>query len=121
MSKPSTTARGREGEDAVCVWLEKSGLVVLERNFRIRGGEVDIIAEGNGELRFVEVKRWQSHLVQDLALNIDRKRATRIREVASRWLRERRPSGFPIVHFDVALVDPADGSVEYLKGALDFI
>lgn len=47
---------GRMGEDAVCYYLEALGYTIRTRNFRIRGGEIDIIAERGQELCFVEVK-----------------------------------------------------------------
>lgn len=47
---------GLKGEDAAEVYLKKNGFKVLLRNFRCRGGEIDLIAEKKGELHFVEVK-----------------------------------------------------------------
>ena len=37
-------------------WLEKQGLVILERNFRCRQGEIDLIAKDGRMLVFVEIK-----------------------------------------------------------------
>ncbi len=47
---------GDWGEQAACAYLEKQGCQILERNFRVRLGEADIIAEKNDVLLFVEVK-----------------------------------------------------------------
>ena len=47
---------GREGEELAARYLEKQGYRVLERNYRSRWGEIDLIAEKGGELFFVEVK-----------------------------------------------------------------
>lgn len=44
------------GETAVCYYLEALGYRVLDRNFRIRGGEIDIVALHGDVLCFVEVK-----------------------------------------------------------------
>ncbi len=52
--KPSEI--GRMGEDAVCFYLEALGYEILSRNFRVRGGEIDIVAAHGPELCFVEVK-----------------------------------------------------------------
>ncbi len=49
-------AVGRRGEEAAAAYLEKSGLVVLEKNYRCRLGEVDIIAQDGQTLVFVEVR-----------------------------------------------------------------
>ena len=47
---------GSFGEKIAAFYLEKKGYMIRYRNFRIRGGEIDIIAEKNNILAFVEVK-----------------------------------------------------------------
>lgn len=49
-------AVGKFGEDLVCRHLKKNGYRILERNFRTRFGEIDIIAAKKGHTAFVEVK-----------------------------------------------------------------
>ena len=52
----STKKIGKLGEDLAVSYLENKGYRVLERNYSIRAGEVDIIALDSGVLVFVEVK-----------------------------------------------------------------
>ena len=52
----TTTARGREGEALAARFLEGRGLKVIERNFRVRGGEIDLICRDGKALVFVEVR-----------------------------------------------------------------
>lgn len=52
---------GNKGEDLACEYLKKNGYKILERNFRIRGGEIDIVAKDQAYLVFVEVKARYSH------------------------------------------------------------
>ena len=52
---------GKFGEDLACKFLTKHGFKILERNFRIRGGEIDIIAREGRTLVYVEVKTRSSH------------------------------------------------------------
>lgn len=47
---------GKIGEDFVCAYLEKAGYRISARNYRIKGGEIDIIAENDDYMLFVEVK-----------------------------------------------------------------
>ena len=47
---------GRMGEDIAAQILESKGYHILERNFRCRFGEIDIIAEVGGAVVFIEVK-----------------------------------------------------------------
>ena len=49
-------AVGEIGEEIACQFLERKGFKILERNYRKPWGEIDIIAEKDGVIRFVEVK-----------------------------------------------------------------
>lgn len=55
----SDTARkkvGKIGEDIACQFLSRKGYKILERNYRRKWGEIDVIGEKGGVVRFVEVK-----------------------------------------------------------------
>ncbi len=47
---------GKVGEDIACEYLEGKGFSILERNYRKKWGEIDIVAKVSGVIRFVEVK-----------------------------------------------------------------
>lgn len=47
---------GDEAERLACAFLEQQGLVYLQKNYRCRTGEIDLIMRDNEELVFVEVK-----------------------------------------------------------------
>jgi putative endonuclease len=47
---------GELGEDIACIYLKKLGFTVLERNYYKLIGEIDIVAEKQGTLHFIEVK-----------------------------------------------------------------
>ena len=47
---------GSAGEDFAARMLEEAGYTILERNYRTRVGEIDIIASSEGEIHFIEVK-----------------------------------------------------------------
>ncbi|MFP6637749.1 MAG: YraN family protein [Nitrospinaceae bacterium] len=52
---------GRDGEIAAWTFLKKKGYRILEKNFRSKLGEIDIIAEQDGVIVFVEVKARADH------------------------------------------------------------
>lgn len=52
----TTTRRGHEAETLAACHLEAHGLRLLERNFRVRGGEIDLICRDGRTLVFVEVR-----------------------------------------------------------------
>jgi putative endonuclease len=47
---------GQWGEDLACTYLREQGFEILERNWRYKRAEVDIISQENGVLVFTEVK-----------------------------------------------------------------
>lgn len=49
-------ARGKSGEDKVAAFLRKNGFKIIKRNYMSRYGEIDIIAEYDEYIVFVEVK-----------------------------------------------------------------
>lgn len=50
------TELGRRGEDAAAAYLERQGMIIVDRNWRSGRGEIDIVAIDGGELVICEVK-----------------------------------------------------------------
>ena len=48
--------KGEVGENIACMFLVKHGFTILERNFTQKWGEIDVIAEKEGKIHFIEVK-----------------------------------------------------------------
>jgi putative endonuclease len=51
-----TQKLGQIGENIACKYLRNKGFIIIERNFTLRCGEIDIIANKGEEIRFIEVK-----------------------------------------------------------------
>lgn len=54
----NTRQYGAEAEQFTANWLEKKGYTILDRNFFMRGGELDIVAQSGDTIAFVEVRSW---------------------------------------------------------------
>lgn len=54
--KSENKSVGDFGENSACTYLKHRGYKILERNYRSRSGEIDIVAEKQGYVVFVEVK-----------------------------------------------------------------
>jgi putative endonuclease len=110
-------ALGRLGEDAAARGLVAQGWTILDRNWRCRLGEVDIVAQDGDDLVIVEVKTRRSGAFGTPEEAVTRAKLTRLRCLAAAWLasQERRFGG---VRIDVVAVRFADGaaSVDHLKG-----
>lgn len=83
-------ALGRYGEDVAVRHLTDAGLVVLERNWRCRAGEIDIVARDGDVLVFCEVKTRTSAAFGVPAEAVGPVKARRIRGLACQWLAARR-------------------------------
>ncbi|MEZ0090726.1 YraN family protein [Streptacidiphilus sp. EB129] len=84
-----TQALGRYGEDAAARHLAAAGLTVLDRNWRCRAGELDIVALDGDTLAVCEVKTRSEHGFQSPAEAVDPVKAEQLVRLAERWLAER--------------------------------
>ena len=104
---------GRRGEDLAARYLERTGYVILARNWRTGRLEIDIVARRGGTVAFVEVKTRRSG-PQHPTEAVDRQKRARIGRAAARWIAGRtadrpadRPAGrtaFVEYRFDVITV-----------------
>ena len=98
--------KGRAGEEAAALHLEKKGMRILERNFRSRIGEVDIIALDGETIIFAEVKTWSSFGIENLEQSLDIKKRHKIIETAKYFLSVHRKYRYMVIRFDVIFISP---------------
>lgn len=115
---------GRRAEDLVAARLQRVGWRLVERNFRTRSGEIDLICLDGRILVFVEVKagRKSSRIGPERpAFAVGRRKQLRLRRLAREWIAERRgPSGVAGYRFDVVGVSfGPDGfaDVDHIRNA----
>ena len=85
-------ALGRYGEDVAVRRLREKGLTVLERNWRCREGEVDIVARDADALVICEVKTRRAlrgGVYEHPMAAVTPAKSARLRRLAARWLNER--------------------------------
>ena len=81
-------ARGAIGEQAAADLLARSGYEILERNFRTKYGELDLVAVDRGELVFCEVRTRVGRNAIAFALeSIGPAKRLQLRKMAREWLR----------------------------------
>lgn len=97
-------ARGRAGEDRVAALYAAEDWVILARNWRTRGGEIDIIARRDGILAFVEVKSWARLGRADLAAGLPPRKRRRIVETSKIFLARNREYSSARLRYDVILL-----------------
>lgn len=114
-------AVGRFGEQVAAEHLVAAGLTIIERNWRCREGEVDLVARDGSSLVFIEVKTRSSLTFGSPAEGVSRQKMDRIRRLALLWLAEHRGDRFwSAVRFDVVSVvrrDTGGPHIQHLRGA----
>ena len=112
---------GNFGERAVVDFLISRGWVVVDRNWRVREGEIDIVAEfPDGRVAFVEVKTRSSKSFGHPLESITRKKAHRLQRLALAWLAVHQSLGREFQIDCAAVLISTDGSfaVEYRENVL---
>ena len=98
-------ALGDRYESLAADWLRARGLQVLERNFRARTGEIDIIALDAGNLVFIEVRARGNPAFCSAAGSVTRRKQQRIIATALRFLQSRPQFQTLACRFDVVTFD----------------
>lgn len=114
---PARTGRqlaGDAGEDAALTHLLRHGLTLVDRNFRYRGGELDLVMRDGGTLVLVEVRRRASQRFGGAAASIGRAKQARLVLAAQTYLQRYRMP--PACRFDVIAIDGA--VLSWLKNAI---
>ncbi|MCB7524440.1 MULTISPECIES: YraN family protein [Ruminococcus] len=104
---------GNIGEDAVCGFLVRHGYEIIKRNFTVRGGEIDIIAEKADIIAFVEVKTRTIGSMTSAEEAVDLRKQRLIIRTAKAYLQN---VAQPLqCRFDVATVETEGGKVKKLR------
>jgi putative endonuclease len=113
-------ALGRYGEDLAARRLAEAGLSVLERNWRCRGGEIDIVASDGDALVICEVKTRREGEYEHPLAAVTARKAERLRSLAEHWLADHGgppPGGVRIDVVAVLLPERGAARVEHVRGA----
>ena len=109
---------GRSGEDTAAAWYEGHGYEILERNWRRREGEVDLIVRRGRTVVFCEVKTRSSDAFGTGAEAVVPAKQRRIRRLAARWLAELTPaSGRQLVDLRFDVVSLTAGQIDVIEDA----
>ena len=84
---------GIRGEDLAAEYLARAGLSVLERNYRCKAGEIDVVAEDSGELVFAEVRTRSGTAFGTPEESITARKRRKMAECAFSYLAERGAHG----------------------------
>jgi len=109
---------GHAGEDAAAAWYRSRGFEILDRNWRVREGEIDLVVRRGATVVFCEVKARSSDRFGLPVEAVTAVKQRRLRTLAMRWLAA-HPHTRGELRFDVASATPAGAQplVEVVEGA----
>lgn len=106
---------GKFGEDRAEFFLTNAGINILERNYRNRFGEVDIIAKDKDILLFIEVK-YRKNISYGYPLeSVNIHKQNKIKKIALYYLNEKMYDINTSIRFDC--IGITDFEIEWIKGA----
>jgi putative endonuclease len=112
----STQLVGSNAEDAGLAFLHSKGLELVARNFRCKGGEIDLIMKTETELVFVEVRLRTNASFGGAAASVSGAKQRRLRIAAQYFLlKNYGPRRWPACRFDV-LAHEQNG-INWIQGA----
>ena len=108
---------GQMAEDRALAYLQQRGLKLIERNFRCKGGEIDLIlAEpASNLLVFVEVRQRSSQRYGGAAASVTRGKQAKLIIAAQVFLQ--RYADLPACRFDVIAIE--DDAIEWIRQAFE--
>jgi putative endonuclease len=107
--------RGAAAEALAASYLATRGLTIVQRNYRCRGGEIDLIARDGEVLVFVEVRLRRNRAFGTAAESITAAKRRRLRLAARHYLA--RLGREPPCRFDAVLLDALETeNIEWLRG-----
>ena len=114
----NTKITGNAGENKATEYLKNQGYSILERNWRTKTGEIDIIANKDETLVFVEVKSLPNGGPELLQNELNRGKLQRIVKTSKRFLLNHRQYSNSYVRYDVIVIDmPGYPDVYHIENA----
>jgi len=107
-------AIGRHAEQLAEKYLQQQGLKLLQRNYRCRGGEIDLVMTDRDALVFVEVRYRKHQCFGGAMASVDRHKQQRLLRAAQHYLQRHRNSDMAC-RFDVVAVSPGQDGAHALQ------
>ena len=111
MSKIFNNLVGKNAEDIACKYLKNKKYKIKSRNYTIKLGEIDIIAENKDFIVFIEVKYRSSDAFGRPCEAVDSKKQYKIRRIAEQYILKHKINLIP--RFDV--VEVLDGEINHIE------
>jgi putative endonuclease len=112
-----SSTRGREAETRAWQYLESRGLRLLQRNYRSRRGEIDLVLQDQDSLVFVEVRFRRESRFGSGAESVDWRKQSKLIACAQHYLQNHPGIARQPCRFDVISVGGPEESIEWIRNA----
>ncbi|MEJ2141749.1 MAG: YraN family protein [Gammaproteobacteria bacterium] len=115
----TTREIGAEAEKLARDFLVQQGMDLVERNYQIKGGEIDLIMRDEPHLVFVEVRYRKNNRFGSGADSVDYRKQSRLIKAATNYLLEKSSHAHQPARFDVISITSSDTNpeIEWIKDA----
>jgi putative endonuclease len=110
---------GKAGEDRAARFLAKQGYKILERNYRVPSGEIDLIALHKGEVVFVEVKTRTSDAFGAPELAVTPRKQRQMVKAALGYIKYKKLHQVPCRFDVVAINEASEKEIELIQNAFE--
>lgn len=110
---------GRWAEETAYHYLIQHGLTLIQRNYRYRGGEIDLVMQDERTLIFIEVRYRASNRFGSSAESIDNRKQQRIYQTAEHYIQNHHNCEQWACRFDAVLISgrPPHSTIEWIQNA----
>ena len=110
---------GKDAEAHACRHMQMQGLKLLQRNYRTRRGEIDLVMQDKDSLVFVEVRYRNREDYGSAAESIDRRKQRKLTACAQQYLQAYPERARQPCRFDVVTISREMERIEWIRNAFD--
>jgi len=115
----NTFARGKQAENTACEYLIENGLKLIEKNYKCRGGEIDLVMQHENSIVFVEVRYRHNNRFGSGAESVIKRKQDKIILTALHYLQSHKKTAGSASRFDVVSIQAGSGinDIQWIQNA----
>tara|TARA_Y100000588_G_scaffold142590_1_gene156632 strand:+ start:2577 stop:2933 length:357 start_codon:yes stop_codon:yes gene_type:complete len=111
--------QGFAAEKQACTYLVKQGLTLVEQNYRLKCGEIDLIMQDQSHLVFIEVRARTSSAYGGALASVSNQKQHKIIKAATLYLLKHKLHDKCPVRFDVVSLEGKPSQITWVKNAFE--
>jgi len=110
---------GKQAEETACHYLAANGLQLIEKNYKCRRGEIDLVMQDNNCIVFIEVRYRRNNRFGSGAESVISSKQQKLIMTAMHYLQTHKQTATTASRFDVVSIQGRDGAtdIEWIQNA----